>query len=74
MKSYFEVKSTAILQGEAPFEVTFLVSNKSGRDLFFDMHDRGLSLLKSERTEIGAMIDRRGGDLNGMIEESAKAG
>ena len=74
VKSFYEVKSTAILQGEAPFEVIFLVSNKSGRDLFFDMLIEGISLLKSERTEIGAMIDRRGGDLNGMIADLAKSG
>lgn len=74
LKSFFEVKSTAILKGEAPFEVIFLVSNRSGRDLFFDMLIEGVSLLKSERTEIGAMIDRRGGDLNAMIQDLARAG
>jgi phospholipid transport system substrate-binding protein len=74
VKSFYEVKTTAILRGEAPFEVIFLVSDKSGKDLFFDMLIEGISLLRSERTEIGAMIDRRGGDLNGMIQDLARAG
>ncbi|MCR8724869.1 MlaC/ttg2D family ABC transporter substrate-binding protein [Frigidibacter sp. ROC022] len=74
IKSNFEVKTTAILKGEAPFEVIFLVSNKSGRDLFYDMLIEGVSLLRSERTEIGAMIDRRGGNLDAMIKDLAKAG
>ena len=74
VKSFFEVKTLAVLKGEAPFEVIFLVSNKSGKDLFFDMLIEGISLLKSERTEIGAMIDRQGGDLDAMIRDLAKAG
>jgi phospholipid transport system substrate-binding protein len=74
VKSFFEVKTVAILRGEAPFEVTFLVSNKSGRDLFFDMYIEGISLLKAERTEIGAMMDRRRGDINGLIADLRKAG
>jgi phospholipid transport system substrate-binding protein len=74
VKSYFEVKSIARLQGESPFEVTFLVSDKTGKDLFFDMYVEGVSMLKSERTEIGAMIDRRKGDLDGMIVDLNRAG
>lgn len=74
VKSFFEVKTVAILKGEAPFEVTFLVSNKSGRDLFFDMYIEGISLLKAERTEIGAMLDRRRGDINGLIADLKTAG
>ena len=74
VKSYFEVKTVANLRGQAPFEVTFLVSDKSGKNLFFDMYVEGISMLKSERTEIGAMIDRRKGDLDAMIADLAKAG
>jgi len=74
LKGFVEVKTNAVLKGKDPFEVIFLVSDKSGRDLFFDMLIEGVSLLKSERTEIGAMIDRRGGNLDGMIADLAKAG
>lgn len=74
VKSFYEVKTVAILKGEAPFEVTFLVSDKSGRDLFFDMFIEGISLLKAERTEIGAMLDRRRGDIDAMIADLKRAG
>ena len=74
VKSWHEVKSTAYLRGEAPFEVSFLVSDRSGKDLFFDMIIEGISLRLSERTEVGAMLDRRNGDINAMIADLKKAG
>lgn len=69
VKSWFEVTTTAFLRGEAPFTVTFLVSNRTGRDKFFNMFIEGINLLLTERTEIGAMIDRRGGNLDKMIAD-----
>lgn len=69
VKSWFEVKTTAFLRGEAPFTVTFLVSNRTGRDKFFNMFIEGINLLLTERTEIGAMIDRRGGNIDSMIAD-----
>jgi phospholipid transport system substrate-binding protein len=74
VKSFYEVKTTAFIKGEAPFEVIFLVSDKSGRDLFFNMYIEGVNMLATERTEIGAMLDRRGGDLGKLIEDIKKAG
>lgn len=74
VKSFYEVKTTAYLKGEAPFEVTFLVSDKSGRNLFFNMYIEGVNMLASERTEIGAMLDKRGGNLNKMIQDLKTAG
>lgn len=74
VKSWHEVKSTAYLRGQSPFEVAFLVSDRSGRDLFFDMVIEGISLRLSERTEIGAMLDRRNGDINALIEDIKRAG
>ena len=35
VKKWYEVSTLARLQGQAPFEVTFLVSDRSGKDLFF---------------------------------------
>lgn len=69
LKSYFEVISVAHLKGEAPFDLRWHVSNKSGRDLFFNIIIEGVNMLASERTEIGAMLDRRKGDLNGLIQD-----
>jgi phospholipid transport system substrate-binding protein len=74
LKSFFQVNTAATLAGVAPFEVTFMVSDISGEDLFFDMLIQGISLLKVEKTEIGAMLDRRRGDLGKMTADLRKAG
>jgi len=74
VKNWFEVDTTAFLQGEAPFTVTFHVSNRSGRDLFFNMFIEGINLLLTERTEIGALIDRNGGNIDAMIQDLVSAG
>lgn len=67
IKSYFEVVSTAYLQGEAPFELRWHVSDKSGRKLFFNLIIEGVNMLASERTEIGAILDQQGGDIDKLI-------
>lgn len=69
LKSYFEVISTAHLQGEAPFEVRWHVSDKSGKSLFFNIIIEGVNMLASERTEMGALLDQRGGDLDRLIAD-----
>jgi phospholipid transport system substrate-binding protein len=74
VKSWFEVKSRVNLRGEAPFDVRFLVSDRSGRDLFFDMVIEGISLRLSERTEIGSMLDRRQGNIDALIADLRQAG
>jgi len=74
VKSWHEVKSTVRLKGSSPFEVRFLVSDRSGKDLFFDMVIEGISLRLSERTEIGSMLDKRKGDINALIADLKKAG
>ena len=72
IKAGYEVKSLATLQGQAPFEVTFLVSDKSGKDKFFNMFIEGVNLLLTERTEIGAMLDHRKGDIDKLISDLKK--
>lgn len=74
VKSFFEVKSIAYLQGRSPFEVTFLVSDRSGKDLFFNMFIEGINMLLTERTEIGAQLDRRKGDLEQLIKDLPNLG
>lgn len=69
LKSYFEVSTTAYLSGQSPFEVTFLVSDKGGRPMFFNMFIEGINLLLTERAEIGAMLDKRGGNLDMLIAD-----
>ncbi|MEP1962480.1 phospholipid-binding protein MlaC [Tateyamaria sp.] len=69
VKNWYEVEATAFLRSEAPFTVTFQVSDRSGRDLFFNMFIEGINLLLTERTEVGALIDRNGGSIDGMIKD-----
>ena len=73
VKSYFEVISVAKLRGQAPFDLRWHVSDRSGKDLFFNIIIEGVNMLASERTEIGAMLDRRRGDINGLIEDMKSA-
>lgn len=69
VKRWYEVDTTAFLQGQAPFNVTFHVSDRSGRNLFFNMFIEGVNLLLTERTEIGALLDQNRGDIDAMISD-----
>lgn len=73
VKNWYEVSTTAYLRNEAPFDVTFQVSDRAGKDLFFNMYIEGVNMLLTERNEIGALIDRNGGSIDGMIADLKKA-
>lgn len=73
VKSYFEVISVAHLKGEAPFDLRWHVSDKSGSLRFFNIIIEGVNMLASERAEVGAMLDKRRGDLDALIEDLKKA-
>jgi phospholipid transport system substrate-binding protein len=68
LKSYYEVISVAHLKGQAPFDVRWHVSDKSGRSLFFNIIIEGVNMLASERAEIGALLDKSGGDIDKLIK------
>ena len=74
VKNFQEVQAVARLPGQSPFAVSFMVSDRSGSDKFFDLLIEGISLLKSERAEIGAMLDKRRGDIDALIGDLQKAG
>lgn len=74
VKSWVEVDATANLQGQAPFDVKFLVSDRSGKDLFFDLFIEGISMRLTEREEIGAMLDANRGDIAGLTAALQRAG
>lgn len=74
IKAGFEVRTSVKLRGSSPFDVTFLVSDKSGRDKFYNMFIEGVNLLLTERTEIGAMLDARKGNLNQLIKDLKRVG
>lgn len=73
LKSYYEVISVAKLRGEAPFDLRWHVSDKSGKNLFFNIIIEGVNMLASERTEIGAMLDKRRGDISALTADLKKA-
>ncbi|MGV8988102.1 MAG: MlaC/ttg2D family ABC transporter substrate-binding protein [Cypionkella sp.] len=66
-KSYYEVVSTATLQGQAPFDLRWWVGDKSGKNLFFNIIIEGVNMLASERTEVGALLDKNGGSIDKLI-------
>ncbi|MFV0358423.1 MlaC/ttg2D family ABC transporter substrate-binding protein [Tropicimonas sp.] len=74
VKNFVEVQATAHLRGEAPFAVVFLVSDRSGKNKFFNMFVEGVNMLQTERAEIGAMLDRRGGDIDALTRDLQRAG
>ena len=74
VKTFYEVKTTAFLRGQAPFEVLWQVSDRSGADKFFNLIIEGVNMLAAERTEIGAMLDRRRGNVDALIADLRSAG
>lgn len=71
---WYEVSTKATLRGKSPFDITFFVSDRSGKGLFFNMYIEGINMLLTERTEVGAMLDQRGGNIDKMIADLKKAG
>lgn len=65
------VKTSIIRTGEAPVEVEWLVSDRPGRVVIADIVIEGVSLLITEREEIGSMLEARGGDVEKLIADLA---
>lgn len=74
VKSFYQVRTIAHLRGESPFELDFHVSDRTGKNLFFNMYIEGINMLLTEREEIGAMLDRRKGNIDKMIQDLKSAG
>ncbi|MDE0211808.1 MAG: ABC transporter substrate-binding protein [Boseongicola sp.] len=62
-----EVRAIARLKDREPLAMSFVVSDRSGKTLFIDILIEGISLLKSERVEIGALLDKQGGDVDRLV-------
>ncbi|PTV95069.1 phospholipid transport system substrate-binding protein [Rhodobacter aestuarii] len=73
VKTFYEVKTVAHLRGQAPFEVLWHVSDRSGKRLFFNVIIEGVNMLAAERTEIGAMLDARRGNIDALIADLKNA-
>lgn len=67
VNSIYDVRCSVKLRGESPFDISFIVSDRSGR--FIDLMIEGVSLLKSERAEIGSMLDRAGGNIDALTAQ-----
>lgn len=67
VKTFFEVISVAKLQGQSPFEVRWQIFDKSGQRKFFNIIIEGVNMLSAERSEIGSLLDKNGGDINKLI-------
>ena len=71
---FFEVDASVRLKGITPFKVSFRVSDRSGENLFFDIIIEGISLLSSERVEIGALLDARNGNIARLTRDLVNLG
>lgn len=74
VRTFIEVISTVRVPGSAPFEVRWLVSDGSGQTRFFNMIIEGVNLMITERSEIGSMLDARGGDLGRLASDLRSLG
>jgi len=63
----FLVKTMVDNSRQAPFEVEYWVVDRSGRPKFFDLRIEGISLISTERTEIGATLESLGGNIDRLI-------
>lgn len=67
VKSWIEVETSVVLRGRQPFRMDWHVSDRSGRDAFFNFIIEGVNMLLTERAEIGAMLDRERRSIAGLI-------
>lgn len=67
VNSIFEVITIVELANQAPFEVRWLVANKDGSPRMFNIFIEGINVSSSEKTEIGAMLDKRKGNIDKLI-------
>jgi phospholipid transport system substrate-binding protein len=74
LKSFFAVSSVARLNGRAPMEVEWHVSDKSGQPRFFNLIIEGVNMIASERAEVAAMLARRKGDVAALTADLQQSG
>lgn len=79
VQSFFVVESQAVLRRrgggrQEVLRVDWHVSDRGGRDLFFNMVIEGINLLTNERQEIGTLLDRRGGNIARLAQDLRSMG
>ncbi len=65
------VKTTIVTTDEAPVVVEWLVTDRPGRVVIADFVIEGVSMLITEREEIGSMLEARGGNVDKLIADLA---
>lgn len=63
------VKTSILRTGEAPVDVEWLVTDQPGKVLIADIVIEGVSLLVTQREEIGGMLEARQGDVEKLIAD-----
>ncbi len=61
---FVEVVGLVDMPTTAPFEVRFRVWDRSGQALFIDLLIEGVSLVITERSEMGSLLERNGGSID----------
>ena len=74
VKSGVLVKSLVTFKGSAPFIVEWQVFERNGKQQMFDLYIEGISMIKTEREEVGSMLDRSGGKVAKLITRLKTAG
>jgi phospholipid transport system substrate-binding protein len=64
---FIEVITSVSMPNDRPFEVRFRVWDRSGQPLFIDLLIEGVSLVITERSEVGSILDRNGGSIDNTI-------
>lgn len=67
------VRTSINAAGEAPVSVEWLVTDRPGRAVIADIVIEGVSLLVTQREEIGSMLEARNGDIDRLIDHLASA-
>lgn len=72
VKSFVKVDAVAQLASGSKVNVELLVSDKSGSTRVFNIFVEGVNMLLTERTEVGALLDARGGNIKKLTADLPK--
>lgn len=70
----FLVSTNVKLKGQAPFQTDWHIVDARGKDKMYNLFIEGVSVLTDVRTQIGAMLDRRGGSIDKLTVHLKTAG
>lgn len=62
------------LKGQQPFKTDWHIIDARGKDKMYNLFIEGVSVLTDVRTQIGSMLDKRGGSIDKLIDHLKTAG